>query len=116
MIQKLNFIGLGTFLFFSLIKVASFFSESHENSREEENSRDFMLRKDDNPGYLRPDNSKERHDVELDHLPEDFGKFHAPGPSHIETQPDSRHNNHQGFTKTFNFGQSFSSSSVRLQG
>jgi len=89
--------------------------ESHENSREEENSRDFMLRKDDNPGYLRPDNSKERHDVEVDHLPEDFGKFHAPGPSHIEPQPDSRHNNHQGFTKTFNFGQSFSSSSVRLQ-
>ena len=92
----------------------SVFSESHENSREEENSRDFMLRKDDNPGYLRPDNSKERHDVEVNHLPEDFGKFHAPGPSHIE--PDSRHNNHQGFTKTFNFGQSFSSSSVRLQG
>ena len=88
-----------------------FFSESHENSREEENSRDFMLRKDDNPGYLRPDSSKERHDVEVDHLPEDFGKFHAPEP-----QPESRHNSHQGFSKTFNFGQSFSSSSVRLQG
>ena len=90
-----------------------FFPESHENSREEEDSRDFMLRKDDNPGYLRPENSRERHDVEVDHLPEDFGKFHAPGP-HIE--PESRHNNQQGFTKTYNFGQSFSSSSVRLQG
>ena len=35
------------------------------------------------------------------------------GP-HIK--PDSRHNNHQEFTKTFDFGQSFSSSSVRFQG
>ena len=35
------------------------------------------------------------------------------GP-HIKPEPESRHDNHQGFNKTFNFDQSFSSSSVRL--
>ena len=81
----------------------------NENS-EEENPRDFMLKKDHNPGYLRPDHSTERHDVEIDHLPDDFDKLYKrPEP------PESRQS-HQTFTKTFNFGHSFSSSSVRLPG
>ena len=83
-----------------------------DEKSEEGSSRDFMLKKDDNPGYLRPDTSKGRHDVEIDHLPEDFGKFND-GP--MNEQPKTRPN-FEGFTKTYSFGQSFSSSSVRLPG
>jgi len=91
------------------------FSEGFQNrgfneSSVEENPRDFMLKKDDHPGYLKPDHSKERHDVEIDGLPDDFGKFHNKPAE----QPNFSRPNHEGFTRSFNFGQSFSSSSVRL--
>ena len=78
----------------------------------EENPRDFMLKKDDHPGYLKPDHSKERHDVEIDGLPDDFGKFYNKPTE----KPDISKPSQEGFTRTFNFGQSFSSSSVRLSG
>jgi len=88
------------------------FSEGFQNkglneNNGEENPRDFMLKKDDHPGYLKPDHSKERHDVEIDGLPDDFGKFHnepAKNPDFIRTSQE-------GFTRNFNFGHSFSSSS-----
>jgi len=93
------------------------FGEGFQNrdfneSTGEENPRDFMLKKDDNPGYLKPDHSKERHDVEIDGIPDDFGKFHNKPAE----KPEFSRPSHEGFTRTFNFGQSFSSSSVRLPG
>ena len=90
----------------------SFFFTGFNESSVEENPRDFMLKKDDHPGYLKPDHSKERHDVEIDGLPDDFGKFHNKPAE----QPNFSRPNHEGFTRSFNFGQSFSSSSVRLSG
>jgi len=79
-------------------------------SREEETgARDFMLKKDDHPGYLRPETVPERKDAEIDNLsPHDLEKLY---PSQSHQYPK---NEFGGSSNLFSFGQTFSSSSIRL--
>ena len=67
--------------------------------QEENGARDFMLKKEDSPGYLKPE---QRNDSEMAQIPSDLDKLYQP-ETPISRQP------------RFNFSsQSFSSSSVRL--
>ncbi len=70
-------------------------------------TRDFMLKKDEHPGYAKPEQfSQNRRDVELEQIPENFDKMYTPQGGN---QPKFGSN-----MQTFSFGQTFSSSSVML--
>ena len=58
------------------------------SGEEETGARDFMLKKDNHPGYLRPETTPERRrDVEVDEFsPDDLEKLY-PHPSHGHLQP-----------------------------
>ena len=54
-------------------------SEDENNTDESGNARDFMLKKDDHPGYIRSNQLKEdRQDLEIDQVtPDDLDKLYS---------------------------------------
>jgi len=87
-----------------------------DNNTDESGARDFMLKKDDHPGYIRSNQLKDRQDLEIDQVtPDDLDKLysHDVQPQqkfpHFPQGPNFGH--HGG---SFSFGHSFSSKSVRM--
>merc|ERR1712226_1517259 len=92
-------------------------SEDENNTDESGNARDFMLKKDDLPGYIRSNQLKEdRQDLEIDQVtPDDLDKLYSHDvqpQQQIPQFPQVPNFGHHG--GSFSFGHSFSSKSVRM--
>ena len=71
----------------------------HSHIEEDETgARDFMLKKDDRPGYLCPETLPERRDTEIDHFsPDDLEKIY-PSNGHQQQRPKQ---DFGGFSNSF---------------
>ena len=53
-------------------------SPSEDDNTDESGARDFMLKKDDHPGYIRSNQLKDRQDLEIDQVtPDDLDKLYS---------------------------------------